>query len=95
VGFYTRMRPDAAALQLATLDEEMAAAVVMKLETKVASQIMGEMDPERAAKIASIISGAGRLPADKRGPARQSDSGPPPDQASASADAGATAEGPR
>ncbi|WP_072395285.1 MotE family protein [Hyphomicrobium sp. CS1GBMeth3] len=66
VGFYSRMRPDAAAVQIATLDEEVAAAVVMKLETKVASQIMGEMDPERAAKIALIISGAGKVPRDKR-----------------------------
>lgn len=66
VGFYSRMRPDAAALQLASLDEEMAAAVVTKLETKVASQIMGEMDPEQAAKIAAIISGAARVPPERR-----------------------------
>jgi flagellar motility protein MotE (MotC chaperone) len=70
VGFYSRMRPDAAAVQLATLDENVAAAVVTKLETKVASQIMGEMDPERAAKIAMIISGAAKIPAaGKRPPA--------------------------
>jgi flagellar motility protein MotE (MotC chaperone) len=80
VGFYTRMRADAAALQLATLDEEMAAAVVMKLQTKVASQIMGEMDPERAAKIASIISGAGKIPTDKRR-AAVSEAAPPADNA--------------
>ncbi len=80
VGFYTRMRADAAALQLATLDEEMAAAVVMKLETKVASQILGEMDPERAAKIASIISGAGKVPSDKRR-AAASEAAPPADNA--------------
>jgi flagellar motility protein MotE (MotC chaperone) len=66
VGFYSRMRPDAAALQLATLDEEMAAAVVTKLETKVASQIMGEMNPEQAAKIATIISGAAKIPSDRK-----------------------------
>lgn len=66
VGFYSRMRPDAAALQLASLNEEMAAAVVTKLETKVASQIMGEMDPEQAAKIAAIISGAARVPPERR-----------------------------
>lgn len=77
VGFYSRMRADAAAVQLAALDEEMAAAVVMKLETKVASQIMGEMDPERAAKIASIISGAGRVPSDKRHAVRQAGAAPP------------------
>lgn len=69
VGFYSRMRPDAAALQLATLDENVAAAVVTKLETKVASQIMGEMDPERAAKIAMIISGAAKIPASGKRPA--------------------------
>lgn len=71
VGFYSRMRPDAAALQLATLDEEMAAAVVTKLETKVASQIMGEMNPERAAKIATIISGAAKVPPERRRSAGQ------------------------
>ncbi|MBL8847767.1 MAG: MotE family protein [Hyphomicrobium zavarzinii] len=71
VGFYSRMRPDAAAVQLATLDEEMAAAVVTKLETKVASQIMGEMDPERAAKIATIISGAAKVPPERRRAAGQ------------------------
>lgn len=68
VGFYTRMRADAAAAQLATIDEEMAAAVMMTLETKVAGAIMGEMDPERAAKIAEIISGAGRVPRNKARP---------------------------
>jgi flagellar motility protein MotE (MotC chaperone) len=66
VGFYSGMRPDAAAGQLAELDEEMAAAVVIKLQTKVASQIMGEMDPERAAKIATIISGAAKVPPNRR-----------------------------
>lgn len=94
VGFYTRMRPDAAALQLATLDEEMAAAVVMKLQTKVASQIMGEMDPERAAKIASIISGAGKIPPDKPGAVKQAESSAPGDGA-APADAGSSGEGTR
>lgn len=71
VGFYARMRPDAAAEQIATIDERIAAALVMKLETKVASQIMAEMDPERAAKIATIISGASKLPPAKRKTAAQ------------------------
>jgi flagellar motility protein MotE (MotC chaperone) len=66
VGFYAKMRPDAAALQLASMDEETAAAVLTKLETKVASQIMGEMVPEDAAKIATIISGAAKVPAQPR-----------------------------
>ncbi|MGE0024311.1 MAG: MotE family protein [Hyphomicrobium sp.] len=78
VSFYARMRPDAAALQLATVDEEMAAAVMMKLETKVASQILGEMDPERAAKIATIISGSSKVPAArKHAPARSAESADP------------------
>jgi len=78
VSFYARMRPDAAALQLATVNEEMAAAVMMKLETKVASQILGEMDPERAAKIATIISGSSKVPAArKHAPAQSAESAEP------------------
>ena len=70
VGFYSRMRADAAAAQLAAIDEETAAAVVTKLETKVASQIMGEMEPVQAARIASVIAGAARTkPAARRGSA--------------------------
>jgi flagellar motility protein MotE (MotC chaperone) len=68
VGFYTRMRPDAAALQLAEMDEETAAAVLTKLEVKAASAVMSEMEPTRAAKIASIISGAARVPPARKAP---------------------------
>jgi flagellar motility protein MotE (MotC chaperone) len=93
VGLYTRMRADAAAVQLATLDEEMAAAVVMKLETKVASQIMSEMDPERAAKIASIISGAGKVSSGRQSAVRQASSGSPPE--AGAQEAGGPAEEPR
>lgn len=76
VGFYSRMRPDAAAEQLATIDEETAAAVVTKLETKVASQIMAEMDPVRAGRIATVIAGAAKTPpARKR--ANRKDAAPP------------------
>lgn len=66
VGFYSRMRADAAAAQLAAIDEETAAAVVTKLETKVASQIMGEMEPVQAARIASVIAGAARTKSSAR-----------------------------
>jgi flagellar motility protein MotE (MotC chaperone) len=62
VSFYARMRPDAAAVQLAAMDEETAAALLTKLEPKTASVVMGEMDPARAARIAAIISGAARVP---------------------------------
>ncbi|HEX2841780.1 MotE family protein [Hyphomicrobium sp.] len=89
VGFYSRMRPDAAAAQLATVDEEMAAAVVTKLETKVASQIMGEMEPERAAKIATIISGAAKIPPSRKPPAAAPPENKPPDLSGAGVPAGA------
>jgi flagellar motility protein MotE (MotC chaperone) len=83
VAFYTRMRPDAAALQLAAVDEEMAAAVLMKIDAKAASPILSEMDPARAAKIAGIISGAGKIPRPK----------PPKPQADGAAPAKPQAEG--
>jgi len=66
VGFYAKMKPDAAALQLMAMDEETAAALLMKLEPKVASLILGEIEPARAAKITAIISGAARIPSDRR-----------------------------
>lgn len=61
VGIYARMRPDAAALQLAASDEETAAAVLSKLDTRVASSILAEMEPNQAARLASIMAGAARV----------------------------------
>jgi flagellar motility protein MotE (MotC chaperone) len=58
---YARMRPDAAALQLAALDEETAAAVIMKLEPRTASLILNDMDPARAARLAATIAGAAKV----------------------------------
>jgi flagellar motility protein MotE (MotC chaperone) len=55
------MRPDAAALQLAEMDEETAAAMLTKLEMKAASAVMNEMEPQRAARIAAIISGSAKV----------------------------------
>ena len=54
------MRPDAAAVQLAALDEETAAAVLTKLEPRTASVILNEMDPARAARLTATIGGAGQ-----------------------------------
>ncbi len=96
VSFYARMRPDAAALQLATVNEETAAAVMMKLETKVASQILGEMDPERAAKIATIISGSSRVSADRRSaPARSAEGAPAGEAATPASSTPPPAAGPK
>lgn len=56
VGLYSRMKPDAAAAQLAELDEDVAAALVLQLKTKISSAILGEMDAARAAALAKKIS---------------------------------------
>ena len=71
VDIYTKMKPDAAALQLQALDEETAAAVVIKLDPRTASAVMNEMDPTQAARLTAIISGAGKLPPKPRAPAAQ------------------------
>lgn len=52
VAIYARMRPDAAAAQLAALDSEMASAVLAKLAPRLASAILNEMEPGRAAQLA-------------------------------------------
>lgn len=90
VGFYAKMRPDAAALQLTAMDEETAAALLTKLEPKVASLVMGEMDPVRAAKIASIISGAAKIPPDRKRAVPQPAAKPPPQSTDGSQPSGRT-----
>jgi flagellar motility protein MotE (MotC chaperone) len=66
VAFYAKMRPDAAALHFTAMDDESAAALLTKLEPKVASLVMAEIDPAKAAKIAAVISGAARIPPNRR-----------------------------
>ncbi len=68
VDIYTKMRPDAAALQLQSLDEETAAAVLVKLDARAASAVMNEMDPMQAARLTAIISGASKLPRPRPAP---------------------------
>lgn len=58
---YQRMRPDAAALQMAALDQETAASVLVKLEPRVASLILNDMDPGQAARLTAIISSSGKV----------------------------------
>jgi flagellar motility protein MotE (MotC chaperone) len=99
VVFYTRMRPDAAALQLAAMDEETAAAVLTKIDAKAASAVMSEMEPARAAKLAGIISGAAKIPRPKPpkpqaegvAPAKPRAEGSPTTPSGAPADSGAAA----
>lgn len=71
---YAKMRPDAAAQQLMALEEEMAAAVIIKLNPRVASAVMAEMDAKQAARLSAIISGAAKGPKGKP-PAKSQDRG--------------------
>jgi flagellar motility protein MotE (MotC chaperone) len=57
---YARMRPDAAALQIAAMDEETAAALMSKLDARTSSAIMAEMDPQVAARLSGTMAGAAR-----------------------------------
>lgn len=63
VSIYGRMRPDAAAQQLATVDQDIAVAVLSKLKSREAGAILNEMEPARAAQIAQSMASltAGRI----------------------------------
>jgi len=65
VGIFARMRPDAAAPQLAASDEETAAAVLSKLDTRASSAILSEMEPNQAARLTAIMVGAGKTSSGK------------------------------
>lgn len=55
---YKNMKPDAAAPQLEKVNPLLAAAIIMKLPAKQSSLILSEMDPEKAAVVAGIMSNA-------------------------------------
>ncbi|WLR93127.1 MotE family protein [Shinella zoogloeoides] len=58
VEIYRKMKPDAAAGQLAELDPEIASAIVMKLPPRQSSTILGEMPADKAAALTRIIASA-------------------------------------
>jgi flagellar motility protein MotE (MotC chaperone) len=60
VEIYSRMNPEAAALQIASMADETAAAVLAKLRVRNASTILNEMEPARGAHIANILAGMRR-----------------------------------
>lgn len=60
VDIYTRMRPDAAAQQIAALDDLTAAALLIKLDSRAASLILAEIDANRAAQLTKVIVGSQR-----------------------------------
>lgn len=64
VGLYSKMKPDAAALQLAAIDEEAAAALLLKLSARNSSAILNQMETGKAARLVSVMIGAAK-PDDK------------------------------
>lgn len=51
VAIYAHMKPDAAASQLAVMDDAMASAVIAKLPPRTAGTILNEMEPARATQL--------------------------------------------
>lgn len=57
VAIYAKMAPEAAATQLAAMDDDVAAAVLTKLNSRAASAILAEMDPDKAARLTNAMVG--------------------------------------
>ena len=54
---YLKMKPDAAAAQLAMMDENVGAAIISKLPPRTASVILAEMPAEQAARLTTMLGG--------------------------------------
>ncbi|MFI5013177.1 MAG: MotE family protein [Hyphomicrobiales bacterium] len=65
VAIYSRMRPEAAASQLAVMEDATAAAILAKLNARSAGAILNEMDAGRAARLTDAM--AGLPPASPKG----------------------------
>jgi flagellar motility protein MotE (MotC chaperone) len=72
VAIYTKMRADAAALQLANMPDEGAAAILTKLNARTASGILSEMEAARAAQLARMMTEMGKTGGGKSDPAKKS-----------------------
>ncbi len=60
VSIYAGMKPDAAAERLAIVDVNLAAAILMKLESRKSSVILNEMDRKAAARLTGVMASATR-----------------------------------
>lgn len=58
VDIYKKMKADAAAPQLEQIDVVLAAAIIMRLPARQSSLILSEMDAEKAALVAAVMSSA-------------------------------------
>jgi flagellar motility protein MotE (MotC chaperone) len=56
VAIYSKMQPEAAATQIAAMDDQLAAAILGKLKAGVAGAILNEMEADRASKLATLLS---------------------------------------
>ncbi|GLR85189.1 MotE family protein [Bradyrhizobium iriomotense] len=61
VEIYSRMKPESAATQIASMADETAAAVLAKLSPRSSSAIFNEMDTARAAHLADLLGGMRRV----------------------------------
>ncbi|MGY8666550.1 MotE family protein [Bradyrhizobium sp. UFLA05-109] len=61
VEIYSRMKPESAANQIASMADETAAAVLAKLSPRSSSAIFDEMDTARAAHLADLLGGMRRV----------------------------------
>ena len=66
IAIYSHMKPEAAALQLAVMDDTIAAAVIAKLPPRVAGTILIEMEPSRAAQLTHGMLAPENAPQGKR-----------------------------
>ncbi len=57
VTIYGRMRAEAAAVQIAAMTDDMAISILSKLNPRVSSAILNEMEPARAAHLTSSVTG--------------------------------------
>jgi flagellar motility protein MotE (MotC chaperone) len=57
VAIYAKMRPEAAAAQMVVMEDFTAAALLTKLNSRVSSAILNEMDAGRAAKLTDLMAG--------------------------------------
>ncbi|MDE2579166.1 MAG: MotE family protein [Hyphomicrobiales bacterium] len=55
IAIYAKMKPDAAAAQIALLEDEMAAAIIARLPPRLSSAILAEMPAAKAATLTNVL----------------------------------------
>lgn len=66
IAIYMHMKPDAAASQLAVMDDATAAALIAKLPPRLAGPILNEMEPPRAAQLTHGMLAPETAPGEKK-----------------------------